>query len=228
MDFSQSPITILLIAANAIFSFIGFSNQTLVNKTILWPYYIKRQNQYYRFISSGFLHADWMHLIFNMFTLYFFGKNIEAILSTGKLGGSLSYLLLYFGGMIVASLPSYFRHKDDYNYRGLGASGAVSAVVFAMLLFAPWGRVYIYGAFGISFALYAVLYLFYCVSMDKRNADNVNHNAHLWGSIFGLAFSLVLVGILRSDIYPYIVTDLKNFSLMGKDEAGAVLRYIFR
>jgi membrane associated rhomboid family serine protease len=79
MNFSDYPVTLLLIAINVVFSVIGFSNQQLVSKTIMWPYYVKREKQYYRMITSGFLHADWMHLFFNMFTLYFFGRNIEII-----------------------------------------------------------------------------------------------------------------------------------------------------
>jgi len=94
----------MLIAANAIISFIGFSNGQLVEKAIGWPYYTKHNNQWYRFISSGFLHADWMHLIFNMFTLFFFGSNLEIILKAFNLGGSIAYLAIYFLGMIVADI----------------------------------------------------------------------------------------------------------------------------
>jgi membrane associated rhomboid family serine protease len=228
MNFSDSPITLILIALNAIISFIGFSNSSFVDKTIMWPYEIKRKNQYYRFITSGFLHADWMHLIFNMFTLYFFGRNIEAIFAISKTGGALSYLVLYFGGMIIADIPSYSKHKDNYGYRALGASGAVSAVVFATVVFDPWSSIYLYGALKISAAVYAILFIVYCVYMDKRGADNINHNAHLWGALFGLAFTILLIGILRSDIYPYILEDLKKPTLMGRPEPGAVLKYIFQ
>jgi membrane associated rhomboid family serine protease len=226
MDFSQAPITILLIAANAIFSFIGFSNETLVNKTIGWPYYTKRENQYYRFISSGFLHADWMHLIFNMFTLFFFGSVIEGIFNAYGLGGNIAYLALYFLGMIVADIPSYIKHKDDYNYRSLGASGAVSAVVFAAILFNPWSEIRLYGFLRMSLAVFALLYVVYCVYMGKQNSDNVNHDAHLWGSLFGLAFTLVLLVSLRPDAIPYILEEIKKPSLFGRQEAGAVLDYL--
>ena len=227
MNFSASPITFTLIALNALFSFIGFSNSTLVDKTIMWPYEIKRKKQYYRFIISGFLHANWMHLIFNMFTLYFFGRNIEAIFAAANLGGWAAYLELYLAGMIIADIPSYFRHKDNYGYRALGASGAVSAVVFATIIFDPWSSIYLYGALKISSAVYAVLFIVYCVYMDKRGGDNINHNAHLWGAIFGLAFTLILIGTLRPDIFPYVLQDLKKPTFMGRQEYGAVLKYIF-
>jgi membrane associated rhomboid family serine protease len=225
MDFAQSPITLLIIIANVIFSFIGFSNQSLLSKTIGWPYYEKRDKQYYRMITSGFLHADWMHLIFNMFTLYFFGRNIELIFSSAGLGGNIAYLALYFLGLIAADIPSYLKHNNDENYRSLGASGAVSAVVFASIIFTPWGQMGVYGI-PISMTLYAVLYIVYCVYMGKKNADNVNHDAHLWGSIFGLVFTIILVALLRSDLFPYILEDIKKPSLLGTRELSSVLRYV--
>ena len=217
MDLSQYPITIGLIAANVIFSLVGFSNAALVDKTIMWPYRVARERQYIRFITSGFLHADFVHLFFNMFTLFFFGSNIERIFSYGGLGGSVAYLSLYFLGLIVSDIPSYIKHKDDYNYRSLGASGAVSAVVFAAIVLNPWSSIYLYGALKISAAVYAVLYIFYCVYMGKRSADNVNHDAHLWGSLFGVAFMLILIAVREPELFDRIIEELKHPSLFGRD-----------
>lgn len=210
MDFSQYPITIALIVANAIFSFIGFSNEKLIAKTIGWPYYEKRKKQYYRWITSGFLHADMTHLIFNMFTLFFFGQAIEHFFKGYGLGGNIAYLALYFLSLIASSIPSYIKHKDDYSYRSLGASGAVSAVIFAAIVFNPWTKIYLYGAIGIPAALYAVLYIIYCIYAGKKSADNVNHDAHLWGAVFGLVFTLILIGVMQPDLYPAILEQLKN------------------
>jgi membrane associated rhomboid family serine protease len=228
MEFDKYPVTILLIAANVIFSIIGFSNPGFVEKTIGWPYYTKRNNQWYRFISSGFLHADWMHLIFNMFTLFFFGSTIEYLLTHLNLGGWVVYLALYFLGMIVADIPSYIKHKDNHQYRSLGASGAVSAVVFALVVFAPWSPIKIYAFLALSAALYAVLYILYCIYMGKQNHDNVNHDAHLWGSLFGLAFTLILLISLKPGVLDAIGSELTRFSLQGREEPGEVIEFLWQ
>lgn len=215
MQFSDIPITIFLITINAIVSIIGFSNQDLVNKTIMWPYVVKREKQFYRFITSGFLHADWMHLFFNMFTLYFFGAAIEIYFKYYGLGGNVSYLLLYFTGLVISDIPSYIKNQDNSGYRALGASGAVSAVVFAAIVFDPWTSVYLYGAVKISFTVYAVLFLVYCIYMGSQSSDNINHDAHLWGALFGLAFTMLLVAILQKDLFTEIIEKLRHPSLFG-------------
>jgi membrane associated rhomboid family serine protease len=128
----------------------------------------------------------------------------------------MAYLALYFVGLIVADIPSYIKNQDNYQYRSLGASGAVSAVVFAAIVFSPWSSIYLYGALKISAAVYAVLYIVYCVYMGKQKNDNVNHDAHLWGSLFGLAFTLALIGIMQPVLFDGIVEQLKQPSLFGR------------
>jgi membrane associated rhomboid family serine protease len=226
MDFAQYPITLLIIIANVIFSFIGFSNESLLSKTIGWPYYEKRDKQYYRMITSGFLHADWMHLIFNMFTFFFFGSALELYLSADGLGGSISFLMLYFFGLIAANIPGYIKHNNDENYRSLGASGAVSAVVFGCIIFSPWSELNLYGEFKLSMVLYAILYIVFCIYMEKRKADNINHDAHLWGGIFGLAFTFALISFKRPDCFPFIIEDLKNVHLFGTNTLSSLLKHL--
>ena len=215
MHFTDIPLTIYIIAANVIFSIIGFSSPDFIHKTIMWPYYIKRNQQVYRMVTSGFIHADWIHLFFNMFTLYFFGLNLEYVLLHYQLGGHLTYIALYFGAIILSDLPSYFKYKDHYGYRSLGASGGVSAIVFATIIFSPWQSIYLYGAFKISAALYAVLFVAYCIYMGKKAQDNVNHDAHLWGSIFGLLYMFIIISINDMQLFQEILEQLKHPSLFG-------------
>ena len=207
MSFVNTPITYSLIAINVVVSIIGFSNEDFLDKTMLWPYQIKRKNQFYRFITSGFIHADFIHLIFNMFSFYFFGSAIEYYFAHFGLGGNIAYLALYFLALIIADIPSYLKHQDDYNYRALGASGAVSAVIFACILFQPWGTILIY-FIPMPFIVFAFLYLGYCIYMSKKNLGHVNHDAHLWGSLFGLAFTLILILALAPQLFPDIIQEL--------------------
>ena len=215
MNFSSFPITLFLIGITVITSLIGFGNQNLINKTIMWPYGMSKQKEYYRFITSGFIHADWMHLFFNMFTLYFFGRNLEFYFREYALGGSVAYLVLYFLGMIAADLPTYNKQKQNENYFCLGASGAVSAIVFATIIFSPWSSIYLYGAIKLSAAAYAILYVVYCVYMSKKGGGHINHDAHLWGSIFGLIYTLALIGVLQPALFTAIIEELKHPTLFG-------------
>ena len=212
----EYPVTLILIAANVILSIACFNNQELMAKMIMWPYGVKRYNQYYRFITSGFIHANWMHLIFNMFTLYFFGRVIEAYFTMLQLGGIVTYLLLYFLGLILSDLPTYFKYKDDPNYHSLGASGAVSTVVFAAIVFNPWSSLYIFGAIKISAFIYAVLYIWYSIYMSERGGDNINHDAHLYGALFGLGFTIALIAAMQPQLFEYIIEELKRPSLLGR------------
>jgi membrane associated rhomboid family serine protease len=210
-------ITNILIAINVILFFITESNKLFLAKTIMWPYYVKRNNELYRFVTSGFLHANFMHLFFNMFTLYFFGNNIEMIFKMNEMGNGTTFLILYFGAIIVSDVPSYFKNKDVFEYRSLGASGAVSAVVFATILFSPWSSIYLYAYIKISATVYAVLFIAYCIYMGKKAEDNINHDAHLWGAIFGLSFTLLIVYVMRPDLIGYILEQLKHPSLFGRN-----------
>lgn len=210
------PITLSLIAANVIFSFLAWNNQEVYSKSLMWPYGVKRYNQFYRFISSGFMHGDYIHLFVNMLTLFFFGRGLELYLTAYGLGGNIAYLVLYFLALIVSDLPTYFKQKDNSQYHSLGASGAVSAVVFATVVFNPWGRIYLYGAIGIASAVYAVLYIWYCIAMSKRGGDNINHDAHLWGALFGLGATIALIAAMNPVLFEYILEDLKNPSLLGR------------
>ena len=186
----QAPITIALIAVTCVVSWMAFSNRKLMDRLILWPPAIERHKQYDRLVGYGFIHADFMHLFFNMFTLFFFGRYMEGTI-TELTGSPLVYLGFYLAALVVSILPTYLKHQKDPNYRSLGASGAVSAVLFAFILLDPWATI------GVMFIpmpaiVFAVLYVAYSIWMDKRGGDNVNHGAHLAGAAFGVLFMVIM------------------------------------
>jgi membrane associated rhomboid family serine protease len=194
MDMISSNI--IIIALTCIVSYTAFSNQKLMADWILLPYKTMRDKQYYRFVTYGFLHADFMHLLFNMMTLYFFGRVMENFY-TSKLG-ALGFVLFYLGGIIVSVLPGAMQNKNNPQYATLGASGAVSAVLFAYILFKPWTTLLIFFV-PCPAIIYAVLYVAYSIWLDKKGTDNVNHSAHLWGAAYGVAVTLLIEPALFSN-----------------------------
>ena len=180
--------TLIIIAITTVLSFIAFSNSAVMNRLIMWPPAMQR-GQYDRFITYGFVHADGTHLLFNMFTLFFFGRAIENFYRP-YLGG-LGFVLFYLAALVASMLPSYLKHKDDPNYLSLGASGAVSAVLFAYILFAPWNLIFVF-FIPVPAIIYAVLYTAYSVYAAKRGQDNINHSAHLWGAAFGVVATIAI------------------------------------
>lgn len=183
----QFSITIIIIIITVVISFGAFNNSRIMDDLIFYPPAITKRNQWYRFLTSGFLHADYMHLFFNMLTLYFFGEVMEKFYEVylGKLG----FIIFYFGGIIVSEIPSYIKHRNNYHYRSLGASGGVSAVVFAYILFDPWQW---FTFPPIPAILYAGLYIAYSMYMSKRGTDHINHDAHLWGALYGIGFTIIM------------------------------------
>jgi membrane associated rhomboid family serine protease len=187
---SQS-ITMIILVLTTVISLAAFSNSRLMDALIFWPPAISMRHQYYRFLSCGFIHADLMHLAFNMFTLYFFGRELE-MYYMGRLGLQNYYFtILYISAIVIANIPSYIKQRDNYNYRSLGASGAVCAVMFAFILISPWETLYLFGRLPIPSIVYAVLFLGYTIYMSRRGGDNVNHDAHLWGAVYGVVFTIV-------------------------------------
>lgn len=186
-------ITLSIIILTALVSFSAFSNDKLMNDLIFYPPAVSRRNQWYRFFSCGLIHADIPHLVFNMLSLYLFGQIVEdQFVQIFGNKGKLLYLALYVTALLVCLLPTYFKNKDNYHYRSLGASGAVSAVVFAGLLIAPWIEVgfFVIPPFIPGF-IFGPLYLIITYVLDKRGGDNINHSAHYWGALYGVGFLIV-------------------------------------
>lgn len=195
-------ITIWIIIITVGVSILAFRNYELFDKLLLSPYMVVHRKEWYRTITHGFLHADWFHLFVNMFVLYYFGKYVESAFGYITHRWLFHYIVLYFGGMIVASIPSIIKYKNVYAYRSVGASGAVSALLFAYIFFEPWNMVYIMAILPIPSIIFGVLYLAYSSYMSKRGGDNVNHDAHFFGAVFGFLYPLIIEpGLFRVFIY---------------------------
>lgn len=197
-------ITTAIIAITCLVSLASFNSHRAVDALSLWPARIRERREYYRFITSGFVHGDIAHLAFNMFTLYFFGKIAEQMFPP------MYYIGFYLAALIVSDIPSYFKHRYTYGYRSIGASGAVSAIVFASVLPDPWATFGIFGIIPMPAVVYAFLYITYCIYASRRNIGNINHDAHLWGGLFGWVFTLLIYPFyfqyfLRQLAHPHFV-----------------------
>lgn len=185
-------ITLLIIIVTCIVSIMAFYNSNIIDKLIFYPPAITEQKQWYRFFSCGLIHADWGHLFFNMFCLYSFGSFVETQFFRYAFGAGLGeflYLLMYVSALPVCMLPAYFKNKNNYAYRSLGASGAVSAVVFASILLSPTSGIgIIFLPIQIPAFIFGVLYIIISAALSRRNVGGINHSAHIYGGLYGIAF----------------------------------------
>ena len=185
----QAPVTFFLIGITCLVSWMAFNNRKLMDRLILWPPAIDQHRQYDRLVTYGFIHGDFMHLLFNMVTLYFFGREIEDVM--GQLSTPWTYPLFYVAALVVSILPTYLKNQHNPNYLSLGASGAVSAVLFAYILLAPWQLIFVFFV-PVPAIVYAVLYVGYSIWMDRRGGDRINHSAHLAGAAYGVLFMAIM------------------------------------
>lgn len=202
-------VTIALVVLTFLVSYQCFENPDLFNKLKHWPFVVKRNGEYYRFLTSGFVHQDWWHLGINMFVLYGFGEYIEHMFVHeyfGPVKGRLIYLLLYLVAIVASDLPTYFARQDDSYYASIGASGAVSAILFAFVLLNPWQLIYLYMIIPIPAIIAAVAYLVYSSWAPGNIADNVNHSAHFYGAVFGFFGTIAL----RPSLFMEFVEKLMN------------------
>lgn len=187
-------LTLAIIILTSIVSIVAFSNHRLFYQMDFAPYKIKEFNEWWRYFTHAFLHGDWMHLLINMFVLFFFGRAVEVYLDH-YLGdkGWFYFILLYVGGIIFAVLPTLKKHGNNPNYHSVGASGAVSAVLFSSVIFSPATSICLYGILCLPGIIWAVIYLVYSYYMSKKEGDFINHDAHFWGAVFGVVFTFVAV-----------------------------------
>jgi membrane associated rhomboid family serine protease len=206
-------ITLAIILITAAISIIAFSNHALFTKFQLNPYQVIHRKEYHRLLTHGFLHADWMHLLVNMFVLYSFGTAVE----TGYFKGlenshmmkssAFYYAVFYIFGILMSSLTTLKKQKDNVYYNAVGASGAVSAVVFTSIFFEPWAKIYFFAIIPVPGIIFGILYLWYSHYMSKKNSDNINHDAHFIGAVYGLVFPL----LISPKLFFYFISKLVSF-----------------
>ncbi len=195
--FNAAPVASIIFIFTLITSIYAFNDETLFGKFMFHAYSVARGKKLYTLLTSGLIHSNWMHLFFNMFTFYFFAFRLEETIGHWQFG------LLYFFGLVLSEIPSAIKHKEHFWYNSLGASGAISAVLFSSILFNPLSLI------GVMFIpmpaiLFGVLYLFYSWYMSKNGKDNIGHDAHFFGAISGLIFTILVV----PGIIPYFIEKL--------------------
>ncbi len=193
------PITYLIIFITALVSISAFNKRELMYRFQFNAYSIKHNKQCYRFFTYALLHADWAHLIFNMLTLYFFGNAVQGFfVDVFGESGILYFIMLYIGGVFFSTIYSFEKNKDNYHYNAIGASGAVSSVLFSYILFNPLSTIYVY-FIPVPALGFGVLYLLFSAYMSKKGGDNIGHDVHFWGAIFGFFFPVLLKPSLLLD-----------------------------
>lgn len=205
-------MTLFIIVITVIITVIAFNSEEVMSKLMLNPYQVFQKKEWFRIITHGFLHADWTHLIINMIVLYSFGTNVwykfQQLSMSGYIDSpALAFSLLYFGGIIISSLITVIRQRKNRWYNSVGASGAVSAVVFTSIFFSPLDRVYFFAIIPIPGIVFAILYLVYSSYMSRKNKDNINHDAHFLGAVYGFAFPI----LIDLDLFSNFLKELSIF-----------------
>ena len=223
----QLSITLIIIIVTSLISLSAMNNQKMMHEMIFYPPSVNR-GQWYRFFTCGLIHADLGHLGFNMLSLYFFGIGTATYAKDGPSfsgveysfiyvfgdKGKLIYLGMYLLALLASLLPTYFKNRNNYHYRSLGASGAVSAVIFAGILFNPLqGIGFFFIPVFIAGFIYAFIFLAVSQWMERRGQDNINHSAHIFGALFGLAFTYFACRYVADfNIFQYFVDVIKSAS----------------
>lgn len=202
-------ITYTLLAVNLVASLLVMEKPDLKYKLMFNPFASKHNGQWYRLITHAFIHADFMHLFFNLFVLYNFGRIVESsFIDLFEMKGYYYFILLYLGGILFSTLPAFMKHSDNPNYYSLGASGAVSAVVFSFIILYPDMDLYLlFLPIGIPGFIFGGIYLLAEYLLSKRSTSRIAHDAHLFGGLFGIAFTL----LIDYDLFFRFINKLENF-----------------
>lgn len=193
-----TPVASLIFALTIATSIYTFSNPSLYGKFMLYPYAIARKQQLFTVFTSGLIHKDWGHLLFNMMTFFYFGFGLERLLAELSSWGHLQFAVIYLLSLVLSDIPTIIRHKNNKSYASLGASGAICAVLFSYILFDPKMMLGIFMVIPMPAWLFGILFIGYSVWASKRSSDGINHDAHLFGAIAGMLLTLLL--------YPWILT----------------------
>ncbi len=201
-------LTLLLTLFTIGISLLAFNNSMYFYKLRHHPYTEFRKNEYHRWLTSSLLHGDYWHLFVNMFVFYQFGGVVEEVFTAvyGDLTGRLLFLVLYLGSVVAGDLPSYFKHKNDEGYSSIGASGGVAGVMFAYAMFAPTSVIKLYLFIPLYTIVWALLYLMYEHWASRRMQDNIGHDAHLYGAIFGFIATAVMI----PKAFPHFISEIMN------------------
>lgn len=209
-------ITLSIVLLTVVISFTAFNKEKVKEDLLFWPAVIDSRKQYYRFLTCGFVHGDLMHLAFNMISLFSFGEFLEVYLFShpGLFGsnGKLVYLMLYLLALIFSVLPDYFQYRKNYSYRALGASGAVSAVIFSAILLNPATPIRLmFIPIDIPGYIFGFIFLALSAYLAKRGGDNIGHRAHFSGAIFGVLYTIIVAKLLANfDVIKSFIEAIKE------------------
>jgi membrane associated rhomboid family serine protease len=197
-------MTMIIVVITCAVSLIAFYNQKVKSDLIFWPAVIQERGQYYRFLSYGLIHADFVHLLFNMVSLYSFGTFIERDIFSAPFmfgdNGKIFFLSMYVLALIFSTLPDFFKYRNVSGYTALGASGAVSAVIFAGIILRPKLGIYIFFIpIPIRGYIYGILFLVMSAYLARRGRDNIGHVAHFFGALFGVAFIVITAQLFSNE-----------------------------
>lgn len=202
-------LTTIIIGITVLISIIGFGQPSFYEKAMFRPFNILHNKEYWRWVSGGFVHADYFHLAVNMFVLYSFGQFLESyFIAYFQDLGKVILVVFYLLAIPVSSMYSYYKHKNDFGYSAIGASGAVAAMLFASILVQPFAELRLYFAIPIPAWLFGILYLVYEYYMGKKQQDNIGHDAHFYGAIYGLVFSIIIRPQIAVEFYNQVLAKI--------------------